>query len=292
MPFNLDEWLKELNADGSLSDEELKQLQATLSKGTVPKRLEEKTLRQAEFSRKMNELGEAEKRTVALQQELAKWKQGAEAQLNQMNLTASQERHAREQIEAKAKVIAETYGLDLAELGIAATPPGTTSPPPNSPAPGTSPPNPPKPAPSKLDDMEQAINALPFLSVELLELAREHQQLFGQPLDKMRELVQKALQDRKPLRTTWEEAHKVPERRQTLQEEQIQGRIKAAVEKRETELRSELQLPPTPRPEARSPVLTEFKPPSTDQKPPEVRISAVDRAVAAFAEHKHAQPTP
>jgi hypothetical protein len=294
--FDLNTWLKELNADGSLTQEELTAMTASLGKPGVLKALtakHEDGLRQDEFSRRMNGLTEKEKATLALQGELVRWKQTAEAQLQQLTLTATQEREARQAIEAKFRQVAADYGLDPAQLGIPAATAGTGNGA-GAGAQGTGTTGITTGAaegPSRVQQLETAVTALPYMTAELLELQGEHQTLFGKPLPDLRGLVDRSLRAGQSMRKVWSEENKVPERQAQLQEEGVQARITAAVAKREGELRSELQLPPAGRPEHHSPVLAALKPASSGEQTgitPTVRApSGVDRAVAAFNEHRY-----
>lgn len=300
MAFDLNTWLTELNADGSLSVEELRTLTASLSKEKVLKALtakHEDGLRQDEFSRRMNGLTEKEKATLALQGELVKWKQTAEAQLQQLTLTATQEREARQAIEAKFRQVAADYGLDPAQLGIpapgaaagngggagnAGAQPGGSTGTTTGAAEG----------PSRVQQLETAVTALPYMTAELLELQAEHQTLFNKPLPDLRGLVDRSLRAGLSMRKVWSEEHKVPERQAQLQEEGVQARINTAVAANEAKVRSELHLPPVGRPEQHSPVLTALRTtPSGEQTGAALKetvrtSSGVDRAVAAFyADH-------
>jgi len=305
MAFELSAWLKELNAEGALTPEELASLTTLLGRPAVTKVLtarHEDGLRQADYSANMNALKKKEEATLALQGELVRWKQTAEGQIQQLDLTAKQERDARQAIEAKFRQIATDYGLDPTELGIAPTnaaagngvgqgstgtqvtgTAGTTT--------GSA------TGPSKLQELETAVIALPFMAAELFDIQVEQAILFpGKPLTDVRGLVDRALKAGTPLRKVWEDENKVAERRTQQTEEAIQARIDTAVAKREAEVRSEQGLPPLARPEQHSPVLTAFKPPSTQQiqgTQETIRTnSGVDNAVAAYIEHRYAPGSP
>lgn len=60
MPFDLDKFLKELKEAGSLSDEQVQTLQATLGNEATQSYLEKTILRQSDYSRKMNDLSAKE----------------------------------------------------------------------------------------------------------------------------------------------------------------------------------------------------------------------------------------
>lgn len=123
MPATLEEikdWLDDLVKAGSLSDDERKGLEATLGKPGVADHIKGSQLRQADFSRKMNEVSEqqkaldSEKANVAkLQQELVDWKGGSEAKYNKAiaDLKAAQTRAF--QLEQGLQT---EYGIDPATL--------------------------------------------------------------------------------------------------------------------------------------------------------------------------------
>lgn len=287
MPFDFEGWLKELAAEGALKDEELGQLKTALGGNEkVLKRLEEGQLRQADYSRAMNALTEKERATLDLQQQLVAWRDEALEKINAANLTAREEREARAVIEAKLKHAAQVHGIDLASLGVEA---GATPKPNaagnNAGATGTAGAT---PAYVTEDEWKKEVGAMratfPMLPALLHDLSVEHQALFGKPLANAGALVQQALEKGRSLREVWEAENKVVERRAEIKEQEIQARVDAAVQAHDAKVRSELNLPPPPRTDARSPVLAEFKPPVSDKK----ELSAVDAAVQAWGEHRYA----
>lgn len=290
MAFELTTWLKELNADGTLSAEELATLQGALSKDPkVVKRLEEGQLRQSDYSRRMGELTEKEKQTLALQTQLVEWKSQAEAAIAGANLTARQEGEERGKLNARLQHVITTYNIDPASVGM--EPPAGGDLTKKTTAPGNgNPPNPEFLTRAEWEKLSAEMKATyPLLPAVLHDLSVQHQVLFGKPLENSAALVQKAMTAGKPIQTVWEEEFKVAEKRTELHEAAIQTRITEAVTKRESELRSELQLPPSPRATDGSPILREFRPTPDASKQQE--MSAVDRAVNAFGEHKYAPAT-
>lgn len=279
MPFDVQAWLKELAADGSLSDQELGTLQASLSKPQVVKRLEEGQLRQADYSRAMNSLREKETATANLQAELVQWKKDQEKVIQKANATVGEKAAAHAALQAKVQAYAEANGLDATEI-LGAEPAA----PPANPNPN---PNPQNPQYLTREDWQKDYDAIrnnfPLLPAQIADLQVEHQTLFGKPLANSTELVQKAMAAQKPIRQVWEEDFKVADRRKEIAEAEIQQRIDAGVQAKLTQLRSEGQIPQqTALPQsARSPVLAEFSPQPTARKD----MSAVDAAVAHFMEH-------
>lgn len=283
MAFDVDNWLSELQKAGNLSPEVTASMKTALGNPEVVKVLEGNQLRQSDYSRAMNELATKEQAAVKLQGELVAWRNDAEAKLKAAGLTVAQERQERAKIEVALKTAAETYNLDLTSLGL--------------PAPDQTKPAPAKETPTNPDymlkkDWETEAASIrgkfPFLPALIHDLSVEHQALFGKPLADSQGLVRKALETGKDIKTVWEEENKVAERRTQITEEAVTARINTAVQKREAELRSELQLPPTPRADSRSPVLADYKPPSDQES--NKQESVVDRAVSAWQEHKYRVP--
>lgn len=284
MPFELEQWLNDLAKQGDLTPEELAGLKPVLSKPGATKFLEESTLRQADYSRRQNEVSEKERQTLALQNQLIDWKKTAEQKVQEATGTAKQKQAALDVIAAKVREKASEYGLDPAEIlpaDASVTPTGTTT---------TTPQNPITDYLRKEDwnkDLESIRKQFPMLPAALMDLQVQHQKLFGGPLENSSAIVAKAMQVGKPIQEVWEEEFKVEDRRKQIQEQQIQDRVNAAVAEKERQLRSELQLP-TPRPDqAHSPVLTKFQSGGSDQKRPE--MSAAEVAAAAFNEGKYRQ---
>lgn len=73
------------------------------------------------------------------------------------------------------------------------------------------------------------------------DIVREHHKLFGEYLE-MQPLITKALKLNKPLDEVWATEYKVSERRNQLQEEAINQRVKAAVDEQLAKERSNLVL--------------------------------------------------
>jgi hypothetical protein len=108
------------------------------------------------------------------------------------------------------------------------------------------------------EEADRFARDLPLVTAELHELAEEHRELFGKPLRGSKELIQKAMKAGKTMRAVWEEENKVAERRQQIDKDQRKAEIDAAVQERETKIRSELQLP-APRPQKQhSPIVQKF----------------------------------
>jgi hypothetical protein len=272
--------LKELNADGVLSAEELTALQGTLSKPQVLKKIEEGTLRQSDYSRKMGELQQKERETVALQTSLKEWKATADKQIEASNLTAKQKEQRLAQIEASVKAKASEYGLDIAEIIPPESTTGTT--------PSATTETTPNPRYVPREDWEKAQAEMarnyPLLPAMLQDLSVRHRKLFGTDLEDTTSLVRKAMESQKRVEDVWEETFEVTKKRQEIQEADVTRRIAEAVAAKENQLRSELQLP-APRPEAgHSPVLTVIKP-QEQQK----QSGGVAAAVTAYNEGKYRQ---
>jgi hypothetical protein len=234
MPFDLNQWLAEVTADGSLSEAERKVVADTLAKDPkVLKRLEEGQLRQSDYSRHMNDLKRQEQTLKATETALNQWKSEAEGKLNAAVAERDALKTTAAQYEANVRAIASEYGLDPAEVsarlkaGLPAIAPGTT--PPAHQQSGT-----PTMDTSKFltrEELEKqfqtAQQAFPLLQATIIDLNAEHMRLFGQPLANATELTQKAMEQKRSIREVWEEENRVADRRT-----QIASEAKAAEEAR------------------------------------------------------------
>ena len=297
MAFELQEWMKELE----LTDDQRKVLEPIVSQEKVQAKLKgkyEDGLRQADYSRSMNDLTEKTKELEAriAQKEadldthekgLVKWKGTADKTLvqRQTELTKAQQelantRQAMDRIAADYSIDRATYGITAAPVGGNGNPPATVQ------------------TEVSLDgkyvsaeDFKKAVSEVqlfPQVAAELQDLSAEHQELFGKPLRKSRDLVADAVKRNVPIRQVWEEVHKVPEKREEVTRVTQEQHDETIREEERTKVRSELRLP-TPRPELPgSPVLTgQLKPPGQTQLSPQSSRAAIDAAVAAYGAGKY-----
>jgi hypothetical protein len=248
-PTDLDlrAWLKDLAADGAISDEEMTNLEGVLGREKVLPRVQKAVMLNGDYTRKTQTLAE-DRRTLEEQRKklddetaaLVDWRKGVEGQLQKAYDDLSTARTTSAQYEARVKTIADRYGLDAAEL-LGASPPGGEN--------GDQTMAHAQPAPSGFDPkqylrqedfdktMEGAKALMPALSAELFDLNNEHQELFGKPLRDAKGLVNRALKAGCSLRELWEEEHKVGERRVELE---VTKRVASEREKLEADYRAKV----------------------------------------------------
>lgn len=253
MSFSIEKWLDEVAADGSLSPEERTAALKALGKDPkIAKRIEEGQLRQSDYSRKQEELRRKETETTQLIQANSNWKREAEGKLAKAQADLESERTTRAQYEAKIRTIASEYGLDEKELLPA---PAAT------PAPATTTTERKEASPDYVtrEVFERAADVNLRLPAAIADLAAEHQELFGKPLKGASELVSKAISTGKTLRSVWEEANDVQNRRDTLAREAQEAHDEKVRSEERAKILSETHLPVS-RPDApRSPIFSNAK---------------------------------
>lgn len=125
--------------------------------------------------------------------------------------------------------------------------------------------------------------------VKLMALAREHEKLFDEQLD-IDALYKKHLETERPMDELWARDYKVSERRAEIEEEALNQKIQAARDEERKAVMEEMARPQMVEPESfGSPAMKQFA-----AKPGESKdngLTAIDRAVLAHREHKHAPPT-
>lgn len=121
--FTLDQWLADISADNSLSKEEIQSLSTILGKDKVQAKLKNQVLMQRDYSRKTQELADQRKQVeqdvneiLAERADLAKWKQGVDAQLQKAYGDLDSERTTAAQFRARMQTISDQTGIDVAEL--------------------------------------------------------------------------------------------------------------------------------------------------------------------------------
>lgn len=255
---------------------------ATKLKGTV--------LRQADYSRKMNELqtsiGQKEQQ---LQQEMAEW-----ASLTAAEKAASQglreqlERTQREHLQAQQALtrLAQEAGVDpKTYLG--------TEPPP------AAPPTPPAPTvdTSKFatgDQLAQIARLSLQIPAQIAVIANEHRRLTGEELDPtalVAELEARAQTrgNTKPLdlRAIWEEQHNIPTLRDQKAQEKYNADIAAAEARGRERALTEQSLPPGAMPAGRHAPVFGNRQSSLQRPQPGQGLQA---AIAALRTRKYASP--
>ena len=296
MAFELQEWIKELE----LTDDQRKVLEPIVSQEKVQAKLKvkyEEGLRQEDYSRHMNTLGDKEKELEgriakkesdldAHEKGLVEWKGTADKTLVQRQAELAKAQQELTSTRQAMDRIAADYSIDRAAYGITPTPVGGNG---NPPATVQTDP----PLDGKYVSLEQfkkavsEVQLFPQVAAELQDLSAEHQQLFGKPLTKTRDLVADAVKRNLPIREVWEEVHKVAAKREEVTRVAQEQHDETIREEERTKVRSELRLP-APRPELPgSPVLGQLKPPGQTEQGPQSSRIAVDAAVAAWSAGKH-----
>lgn len=258
--FELQAWLSDISADGSLSQEEVSSLRTILGKEKVTPKLRDHFLMRRDYSRKTQEVADERKKVdadiqilLAERADLAAWHQGIETKLSNAMNDLEKARITEAQYRARIQKIAEQTGLDPKELmgglpeavaaaaAAAALPANAHGNGNGAPALDTS-----KFASS--EEFSRFARMSPMLTAELFDLAQEHTELFQKPLKVeytdargtkwtgTRALVvmtaennQRNPQNQRSVRQIWEEQFKVPDRRREIERSQI-----------ETELRTKL----------------------------------------------------
>ena len=285
--FDLQAWLKDLE----LSDDERKVLEPVLAKEAVSKKVGESFLRQSDYSRRMNELADLKKQQeVQLQQKLTEldahekglveWKGTADKTLAQREKEVERLNRELESTKNAMTKIQTEYGIDVSSY---ATP--------------TNNPVQPKTFDDsvlggyvKRDDFQKAVEdaqKFPWVAAELMDLASEHQEVFGKRLPKARELVERAIKEKKSLRDVWATEYKVEDKRAEIAKKAHDDEIERVRQETEARVRSELKIP-AQRPNAARPlVLSDSLKNREIHTGPASDQSTVNAALEAYATGKY-----
>jgi hypothetical protein len=247
-------WLEGLKKTGAISEDELKVLESSIAKPEVAEYVGASQLRQDEFSRKMNELNSGYQTKLQevqnYERELANWRGTTEKSISQVQAELLQARAEA----ARIRQVAQTYGLDESDLGQPVAPYTT---PPGTPGVATqtegSNPN--------LQNLNQEFlsrkeadelgTMYTLLPAEINDIVAEHQELFGGKSPKgMKDIVNRAIKEKRSIRDVYEEQFKVADRRAELETQAREAEITRRVEEKLTSWRSE-------HPEVRLPRSTE-----------------------------------
>lgn len=261
--FDLQAWLADITAEGSLSQEEVKSLGTILGSDKVKTKLRDQVLMRRDYSRKTQELADQRRQLEAdvdeiltERRDLATWKSGIDDKLKKAYSDLESERTTTAQFRTRIQSIAEQSGLDVSEL-LQGLPAATTA---TSTAVRDAANNGGAGAGNgnggggnggaaldptnfvSTEDFSKFARTSPLLSAELFDLTQEHQELFGKPFRMeytdaqgrkftgTRALVVKAAEynarnPRSPrsIRETWEGEFKVPEARDNQLRESIRN---------------------------------------------------------------------
>jgi hypothetical protein len=275
--FDLQVWLADITAEGSLTPEEVKSLGTILGNDKVKSKLRDQVLMRRDYSKKTQELADQRRQVEAdvneilkERQDLANWKAGIDNQLKKAYADLDSERSTAAQFRARIQTIAEQSGLDPAELmqglpaaaaatGAAAAAAATAGTGTGSGAGnGTGTGAPPVDVTKfvSTEDFNSFARRSPMLYAEVEDIFSEHQELTGKPL-KMeytdsagkkwtgrRALLVKAAEHNnragnRPMsvRDVWETDFNIPQVRQQQLESSIEGRVR---EKLDAEYKTKL----------------------------------------------------
>jgi hypothetical protein len=264
-----------------LTPDQAKAFEDVLGDPEKGKILKDSVMMKPDYSRAMNKLKEAE---VALQTkeqqilthetELIGWKGDADKTLKkyQDDLEKLQQDHFKAQ--QKLQNVAQTYGIDPSELGVAGTvtPPASTV---NQPKYVTE---------EQYHKSVQDVMQFPLVAAEIADLQAEHAELFGKSLRNSKDLVTKALKEKKTLRDTWLAEYKVEDTRKEMDLKQRQEEIQLARTDERQKVLSEVKMPVT---REGAPVPPAFAV-TSHPKPPNERVDALQAAIDSYNKRTYA----
>lgn len=217
--------LTELGVDPAL----VSQLVGNEKVATGLQSLVEGGLRQSDYDRKMNE-GKA--RIAAAQTELEEFKNKLETDRQRMNgqfMTAQQEREAAESqlaaIRAKAKTLGQIYNIDAEkELFGDGTPPAGAPPARRTPEPEALP----EDVRKRLEAVEGLVPSQVNLTTELMDIARQHHELFPDKSLNFGDLMKEAIAQRRSPTAVWDDKFGATAKRNELTAEKFRAEGRAA----------------------------------------------------------------
>jgi hypothetical protein len=287
MAFSVQDFMADLAKDGLLTAEDVATVSAKFADARVAKRLEEMALRQSDYSRRMTEVQNKEKSLTETERALTQWKSEAEAKLKQAMTDRDSLRTTQSQYEAQVRKVADAYGFDADEVLKPNGQPVAVS------SPMSQPSIDPNNFISKEEWTKQSATVqqlLPQLTGTMIDLAAQHQSLFGQPLGNSRVLLEKALAEKRSLEDVWADEYKVAERRQQVADEkQKQWEDKIRAEERQ-KIMSEQSLPMSARSDQpRAAVFTMGTESKKETTAPADQNRGVESAIRAWNEGKYRQ---
>jgi hypothetical protein len=246
------QWLADLVKSANLTAEAKTALETTLAAPEALDFIGRSALRQADYDRLMNQtktqLSSKMQEIQGYEQSLATWRGQTEAQVAQVQAELNKARAEAQRI----RQVAYSYNLTDEDLG-APVAPATTPPGVDPTQSGTKMTDTPKPfsiddvlTNEKFQELSQMFTLLP---AEVADITAEHVRLFGAQPDKMREITNKALAERRPLRDVWEETYEVSDKREDLKKVAFEAEVARRVEEEKVKFRTELLTgQPTARP--------------------------------------------
>jgi hypothetical protein len=290
-------WLADLKATGKITEEQFKALETAAGTPEVDQFIKDSALRQADYSRHMDEISKARKAVedaarelqnkeaavTKYQADLGTWKAGAEEKFNAAVRAAEGSSTKLAAALNRLKAIAVANGLDeadvLKDLDAPSNPPVVT------PTIDTS-----KflTAEQLAEQVREAARTAAFVDASIHDIAVEHQKLFGVPLPSAKDLVAEAIKAGKTLDQYWSEKFKVPEKQAEVREAEINERIKKAVDEATARLTSEQVLAGQHNNAAAHPVSPVFRESITKPLPVDYKPGGgISAALAAHAAGKY-----
>jgi hypothetical protein len=249
----------------------------------------ESGLRQSDYDRKMNS-GKAE--IAAAKQELDEFKAKLESDRVRMNgqfLTAQQEREAAESrlaaVQAKAKTLGQVYGIDAEKelFGDAIVQP---------PARQTQQPDVSNDFTRRLEQVESLVPGQVNLTTELMDIARQHAELFPSQSLNFQDLMKDSIAQRRSPTSVWDDKFGATAKRQEITADKFRAEGRAQAEAEYKQKLSEQKVnpfgiatPPSAIFQAAANKGGNKAPLSTKQQS---TASAIQRATEALLSHKYA----
>ena len=230
-------WLEGLKNTGAISEEEWKVLEGATAKQEFVDYVGETALSRSDYSRRQNELqAEFQAKTQELndyQKELANWRGLTEKEVSTIRAEAEQLRAERQRLVG----VAQSFGLTEDDLGTPV-------------APFTTNPNlqvQKQPAQHEIDptkymsrdEFQNEAVTYALLPGEIADITAEHVELFGKAPNKMRQIVETAIREKRTVRDVYEDEYKVADRRSELANAEREAEIKRRVEEELTRFRTE-----------------------------------------------------
>lgn len=231
-------WLEGLKATGAISEEEMQVLEGATSKSEFVDYVGESALMRSDYSRQLDALqADYQSKTTELQdyqRELANWRGLTEKEVSQIKAEANQLKAERQRLVA----VAQSYGLSEEDLGTPVAP-FTTNPNLQDPTKRSD--------PNEIDptkfmsrtDFENEAVTYALLPGEIADITAEHVELFGKAPNKMRQIVERAIKEKRTVRDVYEDEYKVADKRSELAESQKEAEIKRRVDEELTRYRTE-----------------------------------------------------
>ena len=249
----------------------------------------ESGLRQSDYDRKMNS-GKAE--IAAAKQELDEFKAKLEADRVRMNgqfLTAQQEREAAESrlaaVQAKAKTLGQVYGIDAEKelFGEATVQPPVRQ---------TQQPDVSNDFTRRLEQVESLVPGQVNLTTELMDIARQHAELFPSQSLNFQDLMKDSIAQRRSPTSVWDDKFGATAKRQEITADKFRAEGRAQAEAEYKQKLSEQKVNPFGIATPPSAIFQAAANKGGNKAPLSIKqqstASAIQRATEALLSHKYA----